>query len=61
MRQAEPRSKRPQRMRPKTWTPTLVEAVERLRLDHLMWGRAKIGPILRREGFAVSDATVGCT
>lgn len=24
-----------------------------------MWGRAKIGPLLRREGFVVSDATVG--
>ena len=24
-----------------------------------MWGRAKLGPLLRREGFAVSDATVG--
>jgi len=24
-----------------------------------MWGRAKIGPLVRREGFAVSDATVG--
>jgi len=24
-----------------------------------MWGRAKIGPLVRAEGFAVSDATVG--
>jgi hypothetical protein len=57
--QAEPRSKRPRRMRPKGWTPELVEAVEALRLDHPMWGRGKIGPLLRREGFTVSDATVG--
>src|SRR5215208_4690516 len=57
--QAEPRSKRPRRMRPKSWTPELVEAVEALLLDHPMWGRAKIGPLLRREGFTVSDATVG--
>jgi len=55
----EPRSRRPRRMRAKTWTPALVEAIEALRLDHPMWGRAKIGPLIRREGFAVSDATVG--
>ena len=32
---------------------------EALRLDHPMWGRAKIGPLVRRAGFVVSDATVG--
>lgn len=58
-KRAEPRSKRPRRMRPKTWTPALVQAVERLRLDHPMWGRAKLGPILRRDGFTVSNAPVG--
>jgi putative transposase len=58
-RQLEPRSKRPRRLRAKTWTPKLVQAVERLRLDQPMWGRAKIGPLLRRQGFAASDATVG--
>ena len=46
-------------MRSKTRTPALVEAVEALRLDHPMWGRAKIGPLLRRGGFVVSDATIG--
>jgi len=55
----QPRSRRPRRMRAKTWTPALVAAVEALRLDHPMWGRAKIGPLIRREGFAVSDATIG--
>ncbi len=55
----ELRSKRPKRMRARSWTPALVEAVEGLRLDHPMWGRAKLGPLLRREGFVVSDATVG--
>ncbi len=58
-KQPEPRSKRPRRLRAKTWSPALVEAVEALRLDHPMWGRAKLGPLLRREGFVVSDATVG--
>jgi hypothetical protein len=55
----EPRSRRPRWVRPKQWTPALVAAVERLRLDYPMWGRAKLGPLLRAEGFAVSDATVG--
>lgn len=57
--QPERRSRRPKRMRAKTWTPALVAAVEALRLDHPMWGRAKIGPLVRRQGFTVSDATVG--
>jgi transposase InsO family protein len=58
-KRTEPRSRRPQRTRAKSWTPALVEAVEALRLDHPMWGRDKIGPLVRREGFAVSNATVG--
>jgi transposase InsO family protein len=56
---AVPRSRRPHRLRPKTWTPALRQAAERLRQDFPMWGRAKIGPLLRAEGFKVSDATVG--
>lgn len=55
----EPRSRRPLRMRVRTWTSALVRATERLREDFPMWGRAKLGPLLRDEGFAVSDATVG--
>jgi transposase InsO family protein len=57
--QPEPRSRRPRRLRARTWSPALLAAAEALRLDHPMWGRAKLGPLLRREGFAVSDATVG--
>ena len=37
----------------------LVEAIERLRLDFPMCGRAKLGPLVREQGFAVSDATLG--
>lgn len=55
----EPKSRRPHRVRQKTWTPELVRAVERLRLDFPMWGRAKIGPLVRAEGFTASDSTVG--
>ena len=56
---ATPKSRRPRRVRPKTWTPELRQAVERLRQDFPMWGRAKFGPLVRAEGFKVSDATVG--
>lgn len=55
----EPRSRRPRRTRPKTWTPALMRALEDLRRRFPMWGKAKLGPLLRRQGFAVSDSTVG--
>jgi putative transposase len=55
----EPKSRRPHRVRPKTWTSELVRAVERLRDDYPMWGKAKLGPLLRAEGFEVSNSTVG--
>jgi putative transposase len=58
-KEAAPKSRRPHRVRLKTWTPALRQAVERLRQDFPMWGRAKLGPLLRSQGFAVSDATVG--
>lgn len=58
-KQPETLSKRPKRLRAKDWTPALVEEVERLRLDYPMWGRAKLGPLLRAQGFQASNATVG--
>jgi transposase InsO family protein len=58
-RQPKRRSSRPHRVRCRNWPSALVRAVERLRQDYPMWGRAKLGPIVRAEGFAVSDATVG--
>ena len=58
-KEATPKSRRPRRARAKTWTPELRQAVERLRQDFPMWGRAKLGPLVRAEGFAASDATVG--
>jgi putative transposase len=56
---AEPLSRRPRRARRPGFTPALAAAVERLRLDFPMWGREKLGPLLRQDGFAVSNATVG--
>jgi putative transposase len=58
-RQPKRRSSRPHRVRSKNWPSALVRAIERLRQDYPMWGRAKLGPLARAEGFAVSDATVG--
>jgi putative transposase len=59
LERAEPRSRRPRRVRGKSWTPALVEAVEHLRGDNPMWGKRKLAVLLRREGFAVSVSTVG--
>jgi putative transposase len=55
----QPLSKRPHRKRQKSWTPDLVMTIEHLRADHPMWGKSKLVVLLRREGFAVSEATVG--
>jgi transposase InsO family protein len=57
--QPAPRSRRPHRCRPRQWSPALATAVERLRRAFPMWGKAKLGPLLRRDGVAASDSTVG--
>ena len=44
-------------MRQKNWSPALRAEVERLRLDFPMWGKEKLGPTLRDQGFTVSNAT----
>jgi transposase InsO family protein len=59
LERAEPRSRRPRRVRTRNWTPALVEAVEHLRGDNPMWGKRKLAVLLRREGLAVSISTVG--
>ncbi len=56
---AEARSRRPHKVRIRTWTSALVRAVEALRTEYPMWGKAKLGPLLRAQGFTVCDATVG--
>lgn len=58
-KRAMPRSRRPKCVRRPNRPPGLAAAVERLRLDFPMGGKAKIGPLVRELGFAVSDATVG--
>lgn len=54
-----PRSRRPHTVRKPSWTPALVEAVEAIRADNPMWGKAKIAVLLAREGHTVSASTVG--
>jgi transposase InsO family protein len=56
---AEPKSRRPHRLRKPAWPPALVQAVEELRADNPMWGKRKLAVLLAREGFAVSVSTVG--
>lgn len=58
-KQLEPKSRRPRTVRPKTWTPALVAAVERIRDDNPMWGKAKIVVLLARERLVTSESTVG--
>lgn len=57
--QNKPVSRRPRRVRTANWPSDLVQAIERLRLDFPMWGKDKLTPLLRKEGFAVSASTVG--
>jgi putative transposase len=56
---SEIKSRRPHRVCAPRRPAGLGEAVERLRLDFPMWGKAKIGPLVRELGFNVSDSTVG--
>ena len=54
-----PRSRRPHQARRPTWPAALIEAVQRLREDFPMGGRAKLVVLLRAEGFVMSESTVG--
>lgn len=58
-KQPELRSRRPRRVRARGWTAEVVTAVEELRAENPVWGKRKLGPILRAMGHAVSDSTVG--
>ncbi len=58
-KQPELRSRRPRKLCRPRWSPALVERVEALREDNPVWGKRKLGPLLRAEGHALSDSTVG--
>jgi len=53
------KSRRPHRIRQKSWSRELRVEVERLRSDFPFWGKDKLGPLLRKTGMIVSNATVG--
>lgn len=56
----KPRSRRPRHLRGKVhWRPDLLMAVERLRRQNPTWGRWPLWLHLRKEGFGVSERTVG--
>ena len=55
----EDRSRRPLRVRQRQWSVELVLAVKRLREAYPAWGKAKLWVLLRREGWEVSESTVG--
>ena len=55
----ESRSSRPQRVRQKTWSAALVQAVLRLRRDYPRWSKYKLAVLLEREGIRSSSGTVG--
>ena len=57
--QPAPKSRRPHRVRQKNWSRELRAEVERLRCDFPFWGKDKLGPLLRKAGMVVSNATVG--
>jgi len=54
-----PRSRRPRRVRQRQWDMHLATVVRRLRMSFPAWGKAKLGPLVRAQGFDVSDSTVG--
>ena len=55
----EDRSHRPGRVRQPTWSAPLVEAVLALRVENPRWGKDKLTPLLRGEGWDVSCSMVG--
>lgn len=55
----EPGSRRPRCVRQPTWSHELVCRVEALRREHPYWGKGQLTTLLAREGFTVSESTVG--
>jgi arginyl-tRNA synthetase len=43
----------------KSWPPALIQVVQAMRRNYPRWGKVRLGPLVRGEGFAVSDTTVG--
>jgi transposase len=55
----EDRSRRPKRMRQKSWSPELITAIKGLRYIFPAWGKEKIWVLLKKLGFKISLSTCG--
>ena len=55
----EERSRRPHRTRRPTWSPELAQAVQQIREQFPRWGKDKLAPLLRKEGWECSTSMVG--
>jgi len=55
----EERSRRPRNVRQPTWSKDLEETVRKLREANPRWGKDKLTPVLRRDGWDVSVSMVG--
>jgi len=55
----EEHSRRPHQTRRPTWSSELAVAVQRLREQFPRWGKDKLAPLLRDEGWACSTSMVG--
>lgn len=55
----EERSRRPKRTRQPSWSPELSHAVRTLREQQPRWGKDKLAPLLRQQGWEVSVSMVG--
>lgn len=53
------RSRRPRRCPRKRWSPELTRRLIQLRKQYPGWGKRKLTVLLQREGYAVSESTVG--
>jgi transposase InsO family protein len=55
----EERSRRPHQTRRPTWSPELAQAVQQIREQFPRWGKDKLAPLLRKEGWECSTSMVG--
>lgn len=55
----EDHSRRPHRVRKRTWTEVIVDIVRKLRLEHPRWGKDKLAVLLWRRGVQISVSMVG--
>lgn len=53
------KSRRPKRVRSPTWSVDLAQAVLKLREEYPRWGKDKLAPLLRDQGWMVSTSMVG--